>query len=202
LGSCPRGSPLVPLSFAIIVMMTSRRWTLRWIRQVSPSLKGDFVKLLLGHCLENLSVCNCGDVRRPAFAKLSDASGQVGDVSSLGERRTSRLRAPIGWSNNDTVKRAFRRSGSSRGRLKLPTSRFLQLAAGTVSLCHPSSALGLGATYRARPVRMIVAFPAGNASDRHRAPDGAIPVAAASGSSFFVENRPGAGGKSWHPKLS
>jgi tripartite-type tricarboxylate transporter receptor subunit TctC len=76
--------------------------------------------------------------------------------------------------------------------LKLPRRRFLQLAAGTVAL-PAVSRFAWAQTYPARPVRMIVAFPAGNASDviaRLMAQS----LSQRLGQQFFVENRPGAGG--------
>jgi tripartite-type tricarboxylate transporter receptor subunit TctC len=70
--------------------------------------------------------------------------------------------------------------------------RFLQLATGVVAL--PAVArVACAETYPAQPVRMIVGYPAGNASDiitRMMAQS----LSERLGQRFFVENRPGAGG--------
>ena len=76
--------------------------------------------------------------------------------------------------------------------MKLLRRRFLQLAAGAVAL-PAVSRLASAQTYPARPVRMIVAFPAGNASDVI-ARLIAQALSQQLGQQFFVENRPGAGG--------
>jgi len=70
--------------------------------------------------------------------------------------------------------------------------QFLQLAAGAVAL-PAVSRLAFAQSYPARPVRMIVAFPAGNASDVI-ARLMAQALSQRLGQQFFVENRPGAGG--------
>jgi len=76
--------------------------------------------------------------------------------------------------------------------MRLPRRRFLQLAAGAVAL-PAVSRFAWAETYPARPVRMIVAFPAGNASDVI-ARLMAQALSQRLGQQFFVENRPGAGG--------
>jgi tripartite-type tricarboxylate transporter receptor subunit TctC len=76
--------------------------------------------------------------------------------------------------------------------MKLLRRRFLHLAAGAVAL-PTVSRLASAQTYPARPVRIIVAFPAGNASDVI-ARLIAQALSQQLGQQFFVENRPGAGG--------
>jgi len=76
--------------------------------------------------------------------------------------------------------------------MKLLRRQFLHLAAGAVAL-PAVSRLAFAQTYPARPVRMIVAFPAGNASDVI-ARLMAQALLQRLGQQFFVENRPGAGG--------
>jgi tripartite-type tricarboxylate transporter receptor subunit TctC len=76
--------------------------------------------------------------------------------------------------------------------MKLLRRQFLQLAAGAVAL-PAASRFAWAETYPARPVRMIVAFPAGNASDVI-ARLMAQALSQRLGQQFFVENRPGAGG--------
>jgi tripartite-type tricarboxylate transporter receptor subunit TctC len=76
--------------------------------------------------------------------------------------------------------------------MKLLRRRFLQLAAGAVAL-PAVPRLAFAQSYPARPVRMIVAFPAGNASDVI-ARLMAQALSQQLGQQFFVENRPGAGG--------
>jgi tripartite-type tricarboxylate transporter receptor subunit TctC len=76
--------------------------------------------------------------------------------------------------------------------MKHPRRQFLQLAAGAVAL-PAVSRFAWAQAYPARPVRVIVAFPAGNASDviaRLMAQS----LSQRLGQQFFVENRPGAGG--------
>jgi tripartite-type tricarboxylate transporter receptor subunit TctC len=70
--------------------------------------------------------------------------------------------------------------------------RFLQLGAGVVAL-PVVSRVACAQTYPAQPVRMIVGYPPGNASDiitRMMAQS----LSERLGQRFFVENRPGAGG--------
>jgi tripartite-type tricarboxylate transporter receptor subunit TctC len=76
--------------------------------------------------------------------------------------------------------------------MKLPRRQFLHLAAGAAAFPGPSR-LASAQTYPARPVRIIVGFPAGNASDiivRLMAQS----LSERLGQQFVVENRPGAGG--------
>jgi tripartite-type tricarboxylate transporter receptor subunit TctC len=76
--------------------------------------------------------------------------------------------------------------------MKVPRRQFLHLAAGAVALPAVSH-VARAQTYPARPVRIIVAFPAGNASDiiaRLMAQS----LSERLGQQFIVENRPGAGG--------
>ena len=76
--------------------------------------------------------------------------------------------------------------------MKLPRRQFLHLAAGAAALPGVSR-LAWAQTYPAHPVRIIVGFPAGNASDiivRLMAQS----LSERLGQQFVVENRPGAGG--------
>jgi tripartite-type tricarboxylate transporter receptor subunit TctC len=76
--------------------------------------------------------------------------------------------------------------------MKNSRRQFLHLAAGAAVL--PAISTGARAeTYPARPVRMIVGFPASNASDIV-ARLSAQKLSERLGQSFVVENRPGAGG--------
>jgi tripartite-type tricarboxylate transporter receptor subunit TctC len=76
--------------------------------------------------------------------------------------------------------------------VRLLRRQFLHLAAGAVAL-PAVSRLAFAQSYPARPVRMVVAFPAGNASDViARLMSQALSQRL--GQQFFVENRPGAGG--------
>ena len=76
--------------------------------------------------------------------------------------------------------------------MKLLRRQFLRLAAGVVAL-PAVSRVAWAQTYPARPVRMIVSFPAGNASDI-LARLMAQALSERLGQQFIVENRPGAGG--------
>jgi tripartite-type tricarboxylate transporter receptor subunit TctC len=76
--------------------------------------------------------------------------------------------------------------------MKLPRRRVLHLAAGVLAL--PAVArIARAETYPTRPVRMIVGFPASNASDIVGRFAGQI-LSERLGQSFVIENRPGAGG--------
>jgi tripartite-type tricarboxylate transporter receptor subunit TctC len=75
--------------------------------------------------------------------------------------------------------------------MNLPRRQFLHLAAGAAAL-PAISQLARAQTYPARPVRIVVGFPAGNASDiiaRLMAQS----LSERLGQQFIVENRPGAG---------
>ena len=73
---------------------------------------------------------------------------------------------------------AVRGSGKHEDAMKFPRRQFLRLAASAVALPAVSRS-AWAQTYPARPVRMIVSFPAGNASDIVARRRGAIPVGAA-----------------------
>ena len=76
--------------------------------------------------------------------------------------------------------------------MKLPRRTFLHLAAGAAALpAIPRMAMALD--YPTRPVRIIVGFPAGNASDTVARLAGQS-LSERLGQSFVIENRPGAGG--------
>jgi tripartite-type tricarboxylate transporter receptor subunit TctC len=72
--------------------------------------------------------------------------------------------------------------------MKLPRRKFLHLAAGAAALPRIARAQ----TYPARPVRMIVGFPAGGGSDIIARLLGQW-MTERLGQSFIIENRPGAG---------
>ncbi|MGA8817680.1 MAG: tripartite tricarboxylate transporter substrate binding protein [Xanthobacteraceae bacterium] len=76
--------------------------------------------------------------------------------------------------------------------LKLPRREFLHLAASAAAL-PAVSRIANADTYPSRPVRIIVGFPAGNASDTI-ARLAAQSLSERLGQSFIIENRPGAGG--------
>src|ERR1700722_12328912 len=76
--------------------------------------------------------------------------------------------------------------------MKFSRRRFLTLAAGAVALPAITRAAWADA-YPARPVRMIVGFPASNASDIVARLAGQK-LSERLGQAFVVENRPGAGG--------
>ena len=75
--------------------------------------------------------------------------------------------------------------------MKLPRRKFLHLTAGAAAL-PAVSRIARADTYPSRPVRMIVGFPAGNASDI-MARLTAQSLSERLGQQFVVENRPGAG---------
>jgi len=76
--------------------------------------------------------------------------------------------------------------------MNLPRRRFLHLAAGVVAL-PAGSRFARAQTYPSRPVRVIVGFPASNASDTV-ARLTAQKLSERLGQPFVIENRPGAGG--------
>jgi len=76
--------------------------------------------------------------------------------------------------------------------MKFPRRRFLQLAAGTVAL--PAVLRSAWAqSYPSKPVRIIVPFPAGNATDIVARLVGQS-LSEQLGQTFVIDNRPGAGG--------
>jgi tripartite-type tricarboxylate transporter receptor subunit TctC len=76
--------------------------------------------------------------------------------------------------------------------MKLPRRNFLRLAAATATL-PALTEIATAQNYPTRPVRMIVPFPAGNASDIV-ARLAAQALSQRLGQQFVVDNRPGAGG--------
>jgi hypothetical protein len=82
----------------------------------------------------------------------------------------------------------------ARGRfkMKLPRRNFLYLAAGAAAL-PAVSWIAWAQTYPARPVRIIVTFPAGSTSDILARPM-AQWLSERLGQPFVIDNRPGAGG--------
>jgi tripartite-type tricarboxylate transporter receptor subunit TctC len=80
--------------------------------------------------------------------------------------------------------------------MKISRRRLLHLAAGAAALPAASpiaSPMAWADAYPTRPVRMIVGFPASNASDIV-ARLAAQKLSERLGQSFVIENRPGAGG--------
>ena len=76
--------------------------------------------------------------------------------------------------------------------MKLPRRQFLLLAVGAVAL-PAVSRFAWADTYPSRPVRFIVGFPAGNASDILARLTGQW-LSERLAQNFVIENRPGAGG--------
>ena len=76
--------------------------------------------------------------------------------------------------------------------MKLPRRKFLQLAISAGALPTVSH-IAAAQTYPARPVRVIVPFPAGGSTDAGARIIGEY-LSRAFGSQFFIENRTGAGG--------
>src|SRR5262245_41900932 len=76
--------------------------------------------------------------------------------------------------------------------MKLPRRKFLHLAAGAAAL-PAVSRIARAQTYPSRPVRIIVPFPAGQASDTIARLIGQS-LSERLGQSFVIENRTGAGG--------
>jgi tripartite-type tricarboxylate transporter receptor subunit TctC len=76
--------------------------------------------------------------------------------------------------------------------MRLPRRRFLHLAAGAAAL-PAASRLAWAQTYPSRPVRIVVGFPASNASDIVARLAGQT-LSERLGQQFIVDNRPGAGG--------
>jgi tripartite-type tricarboxylate transporter receptor subunit TctC len=76
--------------------------------------------------------------------------------------------------------------------MKLPRRKFLQLAAGAAAL-PAVSRIARAQTFPARPVRIVVTFPAGSTSDILARPM-AQWLSERLGHPFVIDNRPGAGG--------
>src|SRR5580658_6827471 len=75
--------------------------------------------------------------------------------------------------------------------MRLPRRKFLRLAAGAIAI--PSARMAWAQTYPARPIQLIVGFPAGGQVDIiARVTAQWLPQQL--GQSVVVENRPGAGG--------
>ena len=75
---------------------------------------------------------------------------------------------------------------------KLPRRRFLHLAAGAATV-PAASRIARAQTYPSRPVRVIVGFPPGGASDTTARLMGQW-LSERLGQPFIIENRSGAGG--------
>ena len=77
--------------------------------------------------------------------------------------------------------------------MKLPRRKFLHLAAGAAALPAVSRVAWAAQAYPSRPVRIIVPFPAGQASDTIARLMGQS-LSERLGQPFVIENRTGAGG--------
>ena len=82
--------------------------------------------------------------------------------------------------------------GKGRAHETSPPSQFLHLAAGAAAL-PVVSRIARAQAYPTRPVRIVVGFPAGNASDIVARLAGQA-LSERLGQQFIIENRPGAGG--------
>ena len=82
--------------------------------------------------------------------------------------------------------------------MKLPRRKFLHLAAGAAAL-PAVSRVATAQAYPSRPVRIIVPFPAGQATDTIARLVGQS-LSERLGQPFVIENRTGAGGKHRHRK--
>ena len=76
--------------------------------------------------------------------------------------------------------------------MKLPRRQFLHLAAGAAALARVSRACAGAQAYPARPVRVIVGFPAGGPTDIAARLIGQW-LSERLGQQFVIDNRPGAG---------
>jgi tripartite-type tricarboxylate transporter receptor subunit TctC len=111
------------------------------------------------------------------------------------------MRNRLAWHREGAPSALFRRrcrrnvaseQDEQQDAMRLPRRQFLRIAAGAVAL-PAGSRLAWAQTYPARPVRIIIGFPAGNASDII-ARLIAQSLSERLGQQFIVENRPGAGG--------
>src|ERR1700729_2663986 len=111
------------------------------------------------------------------------------------------MRDRLAWRSEGAPSALFRRrcrrnvaseQDEQRDAMRLPRRQFLRIAAGAVAL-PAGSRVAWAQTYPARPVRIIIGFPAGNASDII-ARLIAQSLSERLGQQFIVENRPGAGG--------
>ena len=77
--------------------------------------------------------------------------------------------------------------------MNFPRRRFLHLAAGAAASLPASSRIGWAQAYPTRPVRLVVPFPAGQASDTVARLAGQF-LSDRLGQPVVIENRTGAGG--------